>query len=97
EYVADVERIGGRTLSPPLHRLFRLHLIEHRHWQALGAHSRGEFYSTLYRVEVTLGRAFLATQPPLFPTEDYLDVPRHRRPIFLGGATTKWTRPKYPA
>ena len=77
EYMADVEHIARRHLTPGRWHLFREHILRRREWSEVAPEiglDRGNFYHEVYRVEEILGKAFFETRPyGLFPPGSYFD------------------------
>lgn len=76
EFCADFCVIAKRALTPKQWRIFQMRYLDGGDWkhccQALGM-DRGNYFHAVYRIEVTLGRAYSRTEPyALYPIDEYM-------------------------
>jgi hypothetical protein len=75
EYIADFCLVSRRALDDYQYTLFKFHYLLGADWNLCGRKmniDRGTFFHEAYRIEQTLGRAFLELRPhALFPLDEY--------------------------
>jgi hypothetical protein len=75
EFLADVELVAKRTLSPDDWDVFRSHHLQGADWKLCCQRlrmSRGNIFHAFYRIEERLGQVFRELKPyPLYPLDEY--------------------------
>jgi hypothetical protein len=109
EYLADFELVARKALQdmPLESQVFRHHCLHRLPWPAclplisrsLGQPlSRGNFFHAVYRMEETLGRAFLELRPySLVPREYFSGCYVHLAAVHLRSAANRYPRLKEPS
>ena len=108
EYLADFELVARKALRdmPLEYEVFRHHCLHRLPWPAclplisrsLGQPlSRGNFFHAVYRMEETLGRAFLELRPySLVPREYFSGCYVHLAAVHLRSAGNRYPHLKEP-